>query len=60
MSLFGDLKKIFFGAKSVTKSAADKAVDAGKEATTKLSENAEDLFDQVKDTSKEMRSKVIE
>lgn len=53
MAFFNDLKKIFFGAKSVTKSAADKAVDATKEASS-------DLWDKVQDTAADVGKVVSE
>jgi ElaB/YqjD/DUF883 family membrane-anchored ribosome-binding protein len=53
MAFFNDLKKLFFGAKSVTKSAADKAVDATKEAGS-------DLWDKVQDTAADLGKTVSE
>lgn len=47
MAFFNDLKKILFGAKSVTQSAADKAVDATKEASA-------ELWDKVQDTATDL------
>lgn len=48
MSLFGDLKKVFFGAKSVAKHQAQKAAEAAKEIGEDLKEQAEDLAEAAK------------
>ena len=53
MAIFNDLKKLLFGAKSVTKSAAEKAVDATKEAGS-------DLWDKVQDTAADLGKTVSE
>ena len=45
MGLLSDLKKIMFGAKAITKSAADKAIDAGTEAGGKILDNAGDAVE---------------
>ena len=45
MGFFNEMKKALFGAKSVAKSAAGKAVDAGKEAGEELRDKSEELFD---------------
>ncbi len=49
MALLNDLKKLFFGAKAVTKSAAEKTFEAGKEAGKGLAESGSDLFEKAKD-----------
>ncbi|MBK9016325.1 MAG: hypothetical protein IPM82_20905 [Saprospiraceae bacterium] len=53
MAFFNDLKKLLFGAKAVTKSAAEKAVDATKEASS-------DLWDKVQDTAADLGKTVAE
>ena len=53
MAFLNDFKKLFFGAKSVTKSAAEKAVDATKEA-------GNDLWDRVQDTAADLGKAVSE
>ncbi len=53
MAFFNDLKKLLFGAKAVTKSAAEKAVDATKEASS-------DLWDKVQDTASDLSKTVAE
>jgi hypothetical protein len=53
MAFFNDLKKLLFGATSVTKSAAEKAVDATKEAGS-------DLWDKVQDTAADLSKTVAE
>lgn len=45
MSILNDFKKLLFGAKSVAKSAADKTVEAGKEAGQELIDKSGDLFE---------------
>ncbi len=45
MSIVNDLKKLLFGAKAVTKSAAEKAGDAGREAGGNLVEKGAELVD---------------
>ena len=50
MSIFGDLKRVFFGAKAVTKHQAEKAGDA-------LSEASDDLVDSTKDLAKDIITK---
>lgn len=53
MAFFNDLKKLLFGAKAVTKSATEKAVDATKEASS-------DLWDKVQDTASDLGKTVAE
>lgn len=45
MSILNDFKKLLFGAKSVAKSAADKTVEAGKEAGQEWMDKSGDLLD---------------
>ncbi|MBI5914553.1 MAG: hypothetical protein HY842_04190 [Bacteroidetes bacterium] len=53
MAFFNDMKKLLFGAKAVTKSAADKAVEATKETGSelwdKVQETAETVAEKTKD-----------
>ena len=49
MGVLDDLKKLFFVNESIAKSAAEKTMEAGKEAGGKLVENAGELFDVAKD-----------
>ncbi|GEM_PF-391124 len=53
MAILNDLKKLLFGAKAVTKSATEKAVDATKEASS-------DLWDKVQDTATDLGKTVSE
>lgn len=48
MSIVNDLKKLFFGAKAVTKSAAEKTAEAGKEAGAELAEKTSEFLDTAK------------
>lgn len=48
MGIFNDLKKVLFGAKAVTTSAAEKAANAGMEAGGKLMDTTEQYVDQAK------------
>ncbi len=48
MGIFNDLKKVFFGAKSVTKSAAEKTVDAGMDVGGKLMDKTGAYVDQAR------------
>ncbi|PHI18458.1 hypothetical protein CEQ90_17745 [Lewinellaceae bacterium SD302] len=56
MSLFGDLKKIFFGAKSVAKHQAEQAGDAAKEKFNELSEDLGEKSEQLSAAAKEKLS----
>ncbi|MEM8525477.1 MAG: hypothetical protein AAGG68_12625 [Bacteroidota bacterium] len=47
MGVFNDLKKVLFGASSVAKHNAEKAANAGKEATEKLADNLEEVGEKV-------------
>ena len=51
MGILGDLKKIFFGAESLGKSAAGKGKDLAKETTEDLLERASDFGDTFKSTA---------
>lgn len=71
MSLINDLKKIFFGAKAVAGSAAEKATDSAKEAAGEIKERtaewteaareeAADLSAKAKDTLSDLKEKIWE
>ncbi|MEN0004425.1 MAG: hypothetical protein AAF798_09785 [Bacteroidota bacterium] len=49
MGFLNEIKKLMFGAKSVAKSAGQKAVDKGKEVGGEIRDKSEELFDQAKD-----------
>ncbi|MEM6396148.1 MAG: hypothetical protein AAF741_07350 [Bacteroidota bacterium] len=49
MSVFGDLKRIFFGAKSVVKHKGGQALDKAKETAGDLAEKASDAFEDLGD-----------
>lgn len=60
MADFSEFKKLFFGVKSVTNSAKNKATEAGKEAADDLSEKADQLFEQAKDKTEDVTGKMTE
>ncbi len=60
MSIVNDLKKLFFGAKSVTKSAAGKAAEAGKEAGAELAEKTSDFLDTARQKAETVTEKVVD
>ena len=51
MGLFGDLKKILFGAKAITKSAAGKVAEAGKDVGGDLLDKSGDVLSKAKDVA---------
>lgn len=51
MGFFNEIKKVLFGAKAVTKSAADKAADYGKEKGADFLDSADDFLGSAKDTA---------
>lgn len=55
MSVLNDLKKLLFGAKSVAKSAGNKAVDAGQSMANDLAEQSQKLADQAKQRADELQ-----
>lgn len=57
MPLFNDLKKLFFGAKSVAKHQAGKASEAAREATDDLRAQSDDLIDATKQAAREIVDK---
>ena len=60
MPLFNDLKKIFFGAKSVAKHQGQRAADAAREAGEELSERAPEMLERGKDALSELGDRVWE
>ncbi|MTB50812.1 hypothetical protein [Lewinella sp. W8] len=60
MPLFNDLKKIFFGAKSVAKHQASKAGEAAREATDDLKAQSDELIDATKQAARELVDKAPE
>lgn len=57
MSIVNDLKKLLFGAKAVTSSAADKAVEAGKEAGSELMDKTSDFIESARQTAETVTEK---
>lgn len=57
MSIVNDLKKLLFGAKAVTSSAADKAVEAGKEAGSELMDKTSDFIESARETAEVVTEK---
>ena len=51
MGLLNEFKKLFFAAESVSKSAANKATDAGKEAGQQMKNRADELFDDAREAA---------
>lgn len=57
MSIFNDLKRVFFGAKSVAKHQGGKAADALKDVGENLADEGKDLMDDTKAAAKEFMDK---
>lgn len=57
MPIFSDLKKLFFGAKSVAKHQASKAGEAARELGDNLQEQGSDLFDDAKSAASDLMDK---
>ena len=57
MPLFNDLKRIFFGAKSVAKHQASRAGDAAREAGDELADQGEELFDLTKRAARDLAAR---
>ena len=51
MGFFNEIKKVLFGAKAVSKSAADKAADYGKEKGADFLDSADDFLGSAKETA---------
>jgi hypothetical protein len=60
MGFLNEFKKLFFGAKSVTKSAADKAMETGKEKAAEFADKANDYTTKAIDELEEMSKKASE
>ena len=56
MGFFNEIKKVLFGAKAVTKSAADKAADYGKEKSADFLDSADDYLGSAKETASDVGS----
>ena len=54
MGFFNEIKKVLFGAKAVTKSAAEKATEYGKEKGADFIDSADDFLDSTKETADEL------
>ena len=57
MPLFSDLKRVFFGAKSVAKHQASKAEDAVRDASRDAGDAAQDLADATKQAARDLAAK---
>ncbi|NND08413.1 MAG: apolipoprotein A1/A4/E family protein [Saprospiraceae bacterium] len=60
MGIFNDFKKLLFGVKSVSKSAADKTIEKGKTAGSKLVNESEELWDKTKDVAEDLGEKIAD
>jgi hypothetical protein len=60
MAIFNDLKRIFFGAKSVAKHQAEKAGDAAREIGGDLKSQSDDLIQHTKEAAGELMDKAPE
>ncbi len=60
MGMFDDIKKLLFGVKSVTKSAAEKTVEKGKAAGAKIADETEELWDKTKDVAEDVGEKIVD
>lgn len=60
MGFFSEIKKVLFGAKAVTKSAADKAADYGMEKGGDLLDSADDVLGKTKDVAGDVGSTMLE
>lgn len=60
MGFFNEIKKVLFGAKAVTKSAAGKAADYGKEKGGELLDSADGMLDKAKDSAGDLGSTMME
>ncbi|PPK84387.1 hypothetical protein CLV84_4157 [Neolewinella xylanilytica] len=57
MPLFNDLKRIFFGAKSVAKHQASRAGDVAREAGDELADQGEELFDLTRRATRDLAAR---
>ncbi len=60
MPLFNDLKKIFFGAKSVAKHQASRAEESTREVRQEITDQGEELLNLTKQAAKEIASRAPE
>ncbi len=60
MGFFDEIKKVIFGAKSVTKSAAEKAMDKGREIGSDAMEKMEDIGSDLKDKAEDVWEKAVD
>jgi ElaB/YqjD/DUF883 family membrane-anchored ribosome-binding protein len=60
MGFFNEIKKVLFGAKAVTKSAADKAADYGKDKGADFLDSADDFLGSAKETAGDVGSTMME
>jgi ElaB/YqjD/DUF883 family membrane-anchored ribosome-binding protein len=60
MGFFNEIKKVLFGAKAVTKSAAEKATEYGKEKGADFIDSADDFLDSTKETADELGNTIKE
>ena len=60
MGFLSEIKKVLFGAKAVSKSAAEKAADYGKEKGGDFLESADDLLDYGKEKGGDLGSSMME
>ncbi len=60
MGFLNEIKKALFGAKAVTKSAADKATDYGMEKGGDFLDSADDVLGKTKDVAGDLGSNVLE
>lgn len=60
MGFFNEIKKALFGAKAVSKSAANKAADYGKEKGADFLDSADDFLGSAKDTASDVGSTMKE
>lgn len=60
MGFLNEIKKALFGAKAVTKSAAGKATDYGKEKAGDFLESADDVLDSATDTAGDIGNSMME
>ncbi len=60
MAIFNDLKKILFGAKAVSQSAAEKTVEAGKEATENIAETGGELWEKTKEKVEQIGAVILD
>ena len=60
MGFFSEIRKVLFGVKSVSKSAAEKAFEAGKDATSSALDKSGEMIDKAKDKVEDIGGDVLE